>query len=238
MIADLVMGVDEVARGCLVGPVVACAIIMKPEYLASWSSCKRPKITDSKRMSQEERAYAEYWIRDKGALVIGIGESSVDEIAELNIRNATFLAMNRAISQCLLNLTNTINTGTIVNCTETTQIKCVIDGNAFNVMPGFENELARLEPVTEIKADLNNPTVACASIMAKEYRDRLLDRLAEANPEELGNYGWATNRGYGTKDHFAAILREGLCVHHRLGFLKSILRKSTTTQESKQKISI
>lgn len=213
MSTNLIIGVDEVARGCLVGPVVACAVILKPEYLSNWNSCNRPKITDSKRMTQGERAEAEVWIRDKGALAVGIGEASVDEIAELNIRNATFLAMNRAISLCLH-----------VLAAEQSPIKCIIDGNAFRIMPEFETELtARLDPVTEIKADLNNPTVACASIMAKEYRDRLLDRLAEENPEELGNYGWATNRGYGTKDHFAAILREGLCVHHRLDFLRNFL---------------
>ena len=213
MSTDLIMGVDEVARGCLVGPVVACALILKPGVLRAWSSCSRPKIADSKRMTQGERAGAEAWIRDTGALAVGIGEASVDEIAELNIRNATFLAMNRAISKCLLTLDSM-----------QAPIKCIIDGNAFRIMPGFETTLsARLDPVTEIKADLNNPTVACASIMAKEYRDRLLDRLAEENPEDFGNYGWATNRGYGTKDHFAAILREGLCVHHRMDFLKNFL---------------
>lgn len=219
MSTNLIMGVDEVARGCLVGPVVACAVILKPEFLSTWTVCDHPKITDSKRMTQLERATAEIWIRDIGALAVGIGEASVDEIAELNIRNATFLAMNRAISQCLQGL----GPGQ-------TPIKCIIDGNAFRIMPEFESELtARLEPVTEIKADLNNPTVACASIMAKEYRDRLLDRLAEENPEDLGNYGWATNRGYGTKDHFAAILREGLCVHHRLDFLRNFLHGGKLT---------
>jgi ribonuclease HII len=219
MTNKIIIGVDEVARGCLVGPVVACAVVLKPEVLSSWTDLKdRPKITDSKRMTPGERAIAEDWLRNTGALAMGIGEASVDEIAELNIRNATFLAMNRAISTCLHNL----------NLVESDDqlIKCVIDGNAFRIMPGFETEFARLDPVTEIKADLNNPSVACASILAKEYRDRLLDHLADENPKDLGNYGWATNRGYGTKDHFAAILREGLCVHHRLGFLGSILHKS------------
>lgn len=219
MSTDLIMGVDEVARGCLVGPVVACALILKSEILSTWNNCDRPKITDSKRMTQGERAGAEAWIRDTGALAVGIGEASVDEIAELNIRNATFLAMNRAITQCLQGL----GPGKY-------PIKCIIDGNAFRIMPEFESELtARLEPVTEIKADLNNPTVACASIMAKEYRDRLLDRLADENPKDFGNYGWATNRGYGTKDHFAAILREGLCVHHRLDFLRNLLHGGKLT---------
>ncbi len=226
MTSNIIIGVDEVARGCLVGPVVACAVVLKPEVLSTWTTTKnRPKITDSKRMSQGERYLAEDWLRNAGALAIGIGEASVDEIAELNIRNATFLAMNRAISTCLHNL-NLAEPG------DHPVIKCVIDGNAFRIMPGFEIELARLDPVTEIKADLNNPTVACASILAKEYRDRLLDRLAAENPEDFGNYGWATNRGYGTKDHFDAILREGLCVHHRLGFLGSILRRTERETDS------
>ena len=225
MTSKIIIGVDEVARGCLVGPVVACAIVLKPEVLSTWTTSKnRPKITDSKRMSQGERAVAEAWIRNTGALAIGIGEASVDEIAELNIRNATFLAMNRAISTCLHNL--------ILVEPSDQLIKCIIDGNAFRIMPGFETELARLDPVTEIKADLHNPSVACASILAKEYRDRLLDRLAAENPEDFGNYGWATNRGYGTKDHFAAILREGLCVHHRLGFLGSILHRTEQETDS------
>lgn len=225
MTSEIIIGVDEVARGCLVGPVVACALILKPEILSTWTdSNKRPKITDSKRMSQRERSLAEDWLRNTGALAMGIGEASVDEIAELNIRNATFLAMNRAISTCLHNL-NLADDSPV--------IKCVIDGNAFRIMPGFETEFARLDTiVTEIKADLNNPTVACASVIAKEYRDRLLDCLAAENPEDFGNYGWATNRGYGTKDHFDAILREGLCVHHRLGFLGSILRRTERETDS------
>lgn len=226
MTSKIIIGVDEVARGCLVGPVVACAVVLKPEVLSTWTTSKnRPKITDSKRMTPVERSRAEDWIRNTGALAMGIGEASVDEIAELNIRNATFLAMNRAISTCIHNLN-------LVESDDLQKIRCIIDGNAFRVMPGFETELARLDPVTEIKADLNNPTVACASILAKEYRDRLLDRLAAENPEDFGNYGWATNRGYGTKDHFAAILREGLCVHHRLGFLGSILHKPELETDS------
>ncbi len=226
MTSKLIIGVDEVARGCLVGPVVACAVILKPEVLSNWTTSKnQPKITDSKRMSPGERTVAEDWLRNTGTLAMGIGEASVDEIAGLNIRNATFLAMNRALVTCLHNLTQ-------VESDDLQKIRCIIDGNAFRIMPGFETELARLDPVTEIKADLNNPTVACASVMAKEYRDRLLDRLATENPEDFGNYGWATNRGYGTKDHFAAILREGLCVHHRLGFLGSILHRSKHVTDS------
>lgn len=224
MTSKIIIGVDEVARGCLVGPVVACALVLKHEILSTWITSKnRPKITDSKRMTHGERVVAKDWLQTTGALATGIGEASVDEIAELNIRNATFLAMNRAISTCLHNL----------NLADDQQkIKCIIDGNAFRIMPGFETVLARLDPITEIKADLNNPTVACASILAKEYRDHSLDRLATENPEDFGNYGWATNRGYGTKDHYAAILREGLCVHHRLGFLGSVLHRTKQETDS------
>ncbi len=211
----LIIGVDEVARGCFVGPVVSCALILKPEILSAWDKITRPVISDSKKMTPSARASAHKWLYETGALGIGIGEASVDEIQELNIRNATFLAMNRALVNLLEYVDKILGLDSEI-------IKVIVDGNAFKIMPGFESKLSGLDITTQVKADLNNPTVSCASIVAKEYRDNQLDQLADSMPE-FGVYGWKTNRGYGTKDHQAAILREGITVHHRLDFLRNLL---------------
>jgi ribonuclease HII len=213
----LIIGVDEVARGCYVGPVVSCALILKPEVLDNWSTITRPIISDSKKMTPIARAVADKWLRETGTLGIGIGEASVDEIKELNIRNATFLAMNRALASLLSSDAYSKQSGNL------SPVKVIVDGNAFKIMPGFEDKLSGLDIQTQVKADLYTPSVSCASIIAKEYRDTQLDKLADSLPE-FAAYGWKTNRGYGTKDHQAAILREGITVHHRLDFLRNLIR--------------
>ena len=229
----LIIGIDEVARGCLAGPVVSCAVILRPDLVTNWTQSQetRPKITDSKRMTPAQRQKAKDWIignslggtnnNSKPSLAWGLGRASVTEIDEMNIREATFLAMNRGLEACLGMLAR--------EHLDTRQepIQVWIDGNAFKalseVAPAAANWPGGISYHTQVKGDLLVPSIACASILAKEFRDAELDALVASNPEELGCYGWATNRAYGTADHFRAILQNGLTVWHRLSFLDKLL---------------
>lgn len=228
----LIIGIDEVARGCLAGPVVSCAVILRPDIAQDWPQTinNRPKITDSKRMTPHQRAVAKDWIINgmlgsnqdgRPSLAWGLGQASVQEIDDMNIREATFLAMNRALEVCLGMLTARHPE----LCLEPIQVW--VDGNAFKflpeIVPSADKWADRITWHTQVKGDLLIPSIACASILAKEFRDAELDALVTSNPEELGCYGWSTNRAYGTPDHFKAILQHGLTVWHRLSFLDKLL---------------
>jgi ribonuclease HII len=220
----LIIGIDEVARGCLAGPVVSCAVVLKPEIISNWTTQprSRPKITDSKRLTPAQRQTAKDWIiSDRSSLAWGLGQASVGEIDELNIREATFLAMNRALEVCLCMLSR--DHPALIR----EPIQVWVDGNAFKpipeVVPSAKSWPGGITYHTQVKGDLLVPSIACASILAKEFRDAELDALVASNHEELGCYGWATNRAYGTADHFRAILQNGLTVWHRLSFLGKLL---------------
>lgn len=229
----LIIGIDEVARGCLAGPVVSCAIILKQEILGSWSSntATRPKITDSKRMTPAQRQIAKDWLvatapATRPSLAWGLGRASVQEIDEINIREATFLAMNRALEVCLGMLTRDYPN------LRQEPLQVWVDGNVFKPLPdaapGAINWPGGITYYTQVKGDLLVPSIACASILAKEFRDAELDAIVASNPDELGCYGWASNRAYGTADHFRAILQNGLTVWHRLSFLDKLLAPGRT----------
>ena len=212
------LGVDEVARGCFVGPVVSACVILDIPYLQSLTKKELdaiPKIADSKKLKPEQRQIAEKWIKEKGSLAYGIGIGSVDEIDEMNIREANFLAMNRAISNCLKQLR-------LKQRFSAKDIYLLVDGNAFTIKPEFEKELGNIEWNTLIKGDDKDLSIACASILAKEWRDAYIDDLVR-NDRKLGVYEWYKNRGYGTKDHMKLILYNGITHHHRLTFLKKML---------------
>ncbi len=228
----LIIGIDEVARGCLAGPVVSCAVILKPNIIASWNTAQdtRPKITDSKRMTPPQRQTAKDWIIGQTpgpSLAWGLGRASVQEIDDMNIREATFLAMNRAMEACLGMLSRD-HPGL-----RSEPIQVWVDGNAFKALPDIApttiNWPGGISYHTQVKGDLLVPSIACASILAKEFRDAELDELVASNPDELGCYGWATNRAYGTADHFRAILQNGLTVWHRLSFLDKLLAPGRVT---------
>jgi len=228
----LIIGIDEVARGCLAGPVVSCAVILRPDMVTNWiqSQESRPKITDSKRMTPAQRQIAKDWIIGNSiggkqechpSLAWGLGRASVTEIDEMNIREATFLAMNRALEACLGMLSHKHSS------LRGETIQVWIDGNAFKTLPDIaptaSNWPGGISYHTQVKGDLLVPSIACASILAKEFRDAELDALVASNPEELSCYGWSSNRAYGTADHFRAILLNGLTVWHRLSFLDKLL---------------
>lgn len=216
------IGIDEVARGCLAGPVVACAVCLDNDKvlhsLASHSSSHQiPKIADSKKLTPRQRLDADHWIKQH-TLSYAIEESSITEIDTMNIRNATFLAMSRALVKCLAQLPIDLSTN------PETKVHVTIDGNAFVIPDPFLPDLDKpyIKYWTQVKGDAHNLNIACASIMAKEYRDAHLDSLVEQYPD-LACYDWVNNRAYGTKKHFDLIKQHGVSVWHRKSFLSKYL---------------
>ncbi|HEY7132221.1 MAG TPA: ribonuclease HII [Candidatus Limnocylindrales bacterium] len=181
----LVAGVDEVGVAPTCGAVVAAAVIMKP-------GCHRiPGVRDSKTLSMAQRERLAPLIR-KRALAVGVGAASVREIDQLNIYHATHLAMRRAIARL------------------GGHDHVIVDGNR---IVGFE---AQVGPYTNVvDGDAKVYTIACASVVAKVVRDRMMARLAARYP----GYGWEHNQGYATRDHRDAIRKLGLTPFHRRSFL-------------------
>lgn len=185
-----IIGVDEAGRGPLAGPVVAAVAKLK-KY-----DEKLDKINDSKKLTEKVREELFDVIMDN--FYVGIGIADVKEIDEINILNATFLAMRRAIKQIEK---------------ETTFEKVLVDGN--HKIREYEGEQ---EPV--IKGDSKSLAIAAASIIAKVTRDRMMLETAKLYPE----YTFEKHKGYGTKAHRETILEKGpIETVHRKSFLKKIL---------------
>src|SRR3954447_24487343 len=180
-----VAGVDEVGVAPTCGAVVAAAVIMRP-------GCHRiPGVRDSKTLSLAQRERLAPLIRRR-AMAIGVGAASVREIDQLNIYHATHLAMRRAIARL------------------GGHDHVVVDGNR---IVGFE---AHVGPYTNVvDGDAKVYSIACASVVAKVVRDRMMARLSARYP----GYGWEHNQGYATRDHRDAIRRLGLTPFHRRSFL-------------------
>ena len=181
----ILCGVDEAGRGPLAGPVYAAAVILpKNETILG--------LNDSKKLSEKKREKLFEEITQK-AVSYGIAFSTVEEIESLNILNATFLAMNRAIEK--------------LNCIPQLAL---IDGNRSNGI--------RISNRCIIKGDSKCADIAAASILAKVSRDRYMIQLSEKFP----NYGFEKHKGYGTTEHYAALREYGPCSAHRLSFLKKM----------------
>lgn len=180
-----VVGVDEVGVAPTCGAVVAAAVILKP------GARRIPGVRDSKTLSAQQRERLAPLIRRRAA-AIGLGAASVREIDALNIYHATHLAMRRAIARL------------------GGHDHVLVDGNRIS---GFE---AAVGPYTAIvDGDARCYTIACASVVAKVVRDRMMARLAARYP----GYGWDRNQGYATREHRDAIRRLGLTPFHRRSFL-------------------
>lgn len=180
---NVICGVDEAGRGPLAGPVCAAAVIL-PKHL------QIPGLTDSKKLSDKKRREL-FPIIQQQAIAYGIGLASEAEIDEINILQATFLAMRRALSQ--LSIRPEI---------------ALIDGNR-------ETDFG-LPVKTVVKGDSLSANIAAASILAKVTRDTMMVELAEQYPE----YGFEIHKGYGTKAHYEALRTYGPCPIHRKSFLK------------------
>jgi ribonuclease HII len=177
-----IVGVDEVGRGPLAGPVVACAVLLPP-------SCRDiDGVGDSKALRSADRERLAQDIRHV-ALAIGIGAASVAEIDRVNIYQATARAMRRAIARI-----------------PAPWDLLLVDGSPFAAL-GLPHQAV-------VKGDSCCLAIACASIIAKVTRDRLLTALAQRHPR----YGWASNAGYGTPAHLAALAAYGATKHHRQSF--------------------
>jgi ribonuclease HII len=175
-------GCDEAGRGCLAGPVVAAAVLLPFDY-------KHPLLNDSKKLKRTQRDKLRLEI-EREAEAWGIGHCSPQEIDEMNILKASFLAMHRAIDQL--------------------KIKpelLLIDGNRFTPYVDIPHHCI-------VKGDSKFLSIAAASILAKTYRDEWMEELAQ----EFPRYGWDKNAGYPTKAHREAIREIGPCHWHRMTF--------------------
>lgn len=175
-------GCDEAGRGCLAGPVVAAAVILPADY-------SHQVLNDSKKLSLKQRNEIKDQIKSD-AIAWAIGVVSHLEIDEINILNASFLAMHRAIDKL-----------------KTKPELLIIDGNRFNPYNVVPHE-------TIVKGDGKYYSIAAASVLAKTYRDELMHDLHQEFPQ----YGWDSNAGYPTKAHRQAIRDFGITPHHRTSF--------------------
>lgn len=175
-------GCDEAGRGCLAGPVVASAVILPHNF-------EDEILNDSKKLSEKNRELTKISILES-AISWGIGVVSPQEIDQINILNASFLAMHRAIDQL-----------------KTKPELLLIDGNRFNTYK-------KTKHVCIIKGDGKYFSIAAASVLAKTHRDNLMKKLNEEHPE----YGWISNKGYPTKKHRLAIAKNGITKYHRKSF--------------------
>ena len=179
----VICGVDEAGRGPLAGPVYAAAVIL-PEHL------EIPGLDDSKKLTDKRRRELMPIIKEQ-AIAYGIGVATEKEIDEVNILQATFLAMERAIAQ--------------------------LEGKAeFALIDGNREKNFGLPVMTVVKGDSHSANIAAASVLAKVSRDDYMDEMAKQYPE----YGFEIHKGYGTKAHYEALRTYGHCPIHRVTFLK------------------
>lgn len=181
--ADLIeAGLDEVGRGCLAGPVVAAAVILPRDYT-------HPVLNDSKQLSRTQREQLRTDI-ERDALAWAVADVSPADIDRINILQASFLAMHRAVDALSVRPEHLL-----------------VDGNRFSPYP-------MLPHTCIVKGDAHYLSIAAASVLAKVYRDGLMERLGAEFPA----YGWAQNVGYPTPIHRAAIREFGPTRYHRMSF--------------------
>ena len=175
-------GCDEAGRGCLAGAVYAAAVILPPDL-------RNELLNDSKQLTERQR-YDLRPVIQREALAWAVGVVSPQEIDEINILNASFLAMHRAIDALKVRPQHLL-----------------IDGNRFRPYPGIPH-------TTVVKGDGRYLSIAAASVLAKTYRDDYMLRLHAEYPD----YGWDRNKGYPTREHRAAIALHGTTPYHRRSF--------------------
>lgn len=175
-------GCDEAGRGCLAGPVVAAAVILPKKY-------KHKLLNDSKQLSKEQRQALRFDI-EKDATAWAVAEVTNEEIDEVNILNASFLGMHRALDRLAMKPELLLIDGNRFNRYEQTKHECIIRGDGIYL------------------------SIAAASVLAKTYRDDLMHLLSLQHP----GYGWETNAGYPTMEHRDGIRKLGITPYHRKSF--------------------
>lgn len=175
-------GCDEAGRGCLAGPVYAAAVVLPEDFTHDW-------LTDSKKITEKQREELRIVIEEE-ALAYGVGIVTVEEIEKINILNASFLAMHRA-----------------VDLLKVKPAHLLIDGNRFNPYKDIPH-------TTVVKGDATYLSIAAASILAKTYRDDFMKEQSLKYP----HYEWHNNKGYPTKKHRQAIAEFGITPLHRQTF--------------------
>ena len=175
-------GCDEAGRGCLAGSVYAAAVILPPDYV-------NEQLNDSKKLTERQRyALREVILRDATAWAVGV--VTPEEIDQINILNASFLAMHRALDQLSVR-----------------PEAIIVDGNRFR-------PYGNLPYATIVKGDGKYLSIAAASILAKTFRDDYMNHLAEEYPM----YDWQSNKGYPTRKHREAIRQHGITPYHRKSY--------------------
>ncbi|WP_372793256.1 ribonuclease HII [Lutibacter sp.] len=176
------VGTDEAGRGCLCGPVVAAAVIFPTNF-------EHPLLNDSKQLTEKQRKLLRPII-EENALAFGVSYISESKIDEINILQASILAMHKAIDSLAI-----------------IPEHIIVDGNKFNP---YKN----IPYTTIIKGDAKFMSIAAASVLAKTYRDNFMKKL----DEEFPHYHWKQNKGYPTKQHRDAIQKYGVTIYHRKTF--------------------
>ena len=175
-------GCDEAGRGCLAGSVYAAAVIFPADY-------QNDELNDSKQLTDKKRHQLREII-ERDALAWAVGVVTPEEIDKINILNASFLAMHRALDQLTLR-----------------PEAIIVDGNRFK-------QYGKIPHTCIVKGDAKYLSIAAASILAKTYRDDYMDGLAEEYPQ----YDWKSNKGYPTKKHREAIRQYGVTPYHRMSY--------------------
>ena len=179
-------GCDEAGRGCLAGPVFAAAVILPEDF-------ENTLLNDSKQLNEKNRNLLRTII-EREASAWAVASVSADEIDEINILNASFLAMHRALDQLKI-----------------IPELLLIDGNRFKPYKNIPHQCI-------IKGDATYLSIAAASVLAKTYRDDYMRQIHQ----EFPMYGWSNNKGYPTPQHKRAIQEFGHCIHHRKTFNAAI----------------
>ncbi|UMB52470.1 ribonuclease HII [Lutibacter sp. A64] len=176
------VGTDEAGRGCLAGPVVAAAVILPEDF-------EHPLLNDSKQLTEKQRELLRPFI-EKNALAYGVSYINEQKIDEINILQASILAMHNAIEKLSI-----------------TPEHIIVDGNKFKPFKNIPHK-------TIVKGDAKFMSIAAASVLAKTYRDAFMQKI----DVEFPVYSWKKNKGYPTKQHRAAIREFGITPYHRKSF--------------------
>ena len=211
-----IIGIDEVGRGPLAGPVLVCALSVKQRAKSKWQRVGEMlgvKLKDSKKLSPSQREAWCAWIKNQDDIYFAIARVQPKTIDRINIREATNLAATRALGRV----------GKLISLevSKLTRIKVLLDGGIYINKGTLKTLLAigyTLNPKTIIGGDDTIPAIQLASIVAKVTRDNYMKKLHKKFPQ----YGFDVHKGYGTRMHYRALKKYGRSPEHRKSFLKNI----------------